>query len=99
VRAFRERHDYVVERLNRMPGVRCLESQGTFYAFPSFHRVIAERGLKNDLELAEELLEKAGVALVPGSAFGAEGYLRISFATSMENLQKALDRIEGFLGS
>lgn len=98
VRAFRERHDYVVERLNRMPGVRCLHSQGTFYAFPSFHRVIAERGLKNDLELAEQLLEMAGVALVPGSAFGAEGYLRISYATSMENLQKALDRIEAFLG-
>jgi aspartate aminotransferase len=92
---FKERHDYVVDRLNRIPGVECLSTDGTFYVFPSVAGLIdAIDGVKNDLDLAEYLIEKAGVALVPGSAFGTPGHVRISIATSMENLSKALDRIE-----
>ena len=95
VQAFEARHAYVVERLNAMPGVRCLPSDGTFYSFPNVSDAIeALDGVEDDVQLAQMLLEKAGVALVPGSAFGAPGHVRISFATSMENLEKALDRIE-----
>jgi aspartate aminotransferase len=93
--AFKERHDIVVSRLQEMDGVLCLPSTGTFYSFPSFQGVIDKSDkFNNDVELAEYLLEHAGVALVPGSAFGAPGHMRLSFATSMENLETALDRIE-----
>ena len=92
---FKQRHDYVVDRLNKMPGVECLSTDGTFYVFPSVTGLIdAIDGVNDDLELAEYLIEKAGVALVPGSAFGTPGFARISIATSMENLSNALDRIE-----
>ncbi|HVS25807.1 MAG TPA: pyridoxal phosphate-dependent aminotransferase [Burkholderiales bacterium] len=98
VKAFRERHAFVVEKLNAMPGVKCLPSGGAFYAFPDISEAVARlhaKGLlKNgsDIAFSEYLLEK-GVAVVPGSAFGAAGYIRLSFATSMENLKKALERI------
>ena len=95
VAAFRERHDFVHHRLNELPGVDCLPSDGTFYAFPSFQGVIDRLDkVNNDVELGEYLLEQAGVALVPGSAFGLDGHMRLSFATSMDNLEKALERIE-----
>ncbi|WP_177421167.1 pyridoxal phosphate-dependent aminotransferase [endosymbiont of Lamellibrachia barhami] len=95
---FKERHDYVVDRLSRMPGVECLPSDGTFYCFPNIEGALENiEGVDNDMELAEYLIEKAGVALVPGTAFGLGGHVRISIATSMENLQKALDRIEKVL--
>jgi aspartate aminotransferase len=92
---FKQRHDYVCATLNAMDGVECLPSDGTFYSFPSFHAVI-ERidGIENDVQLAQLLLEKAEVALVPGSAFGLAGYLRLSFATDMDSLEKALARIK-----
>jgi aspartate aminotransferase len=97
--AFKERHDYVVERLNRMPGVECLPTDGTFYVFPKVQGMIERiAGVNNDLDLAEHLIEKAGVALVPGSAFGLGGCVRISIATSRENLEGALDRLEAALG-
>jgi aspartate aminotransferase len=100
VRAFKERHDRLVSRLNKIRGVRCLPSEGTFYAFPDFSCAIAAtNGVSNDADMAEYLLNKAEVALVPGSAFGAEGHLRLSYATSMEILDKALDRIEKLLGT
>jgi len=93
IEAFKLRHDYVVGRLNAIPGVRCLPSDGAFYSFPDMQGAIdALPGVNDDIALAERLLE-AGVALVPGSAFGAPGCMRLSFATSMENLEKALDRI------
>ncbi|WP_133512555.1 pyridoxal phosphate-dependent aminotransferase [Candidatus Thiosymbion oneisti] len=96
--AFKERHDYVVERLNRIPGIRCLPTDGTFYVFPQVKGLIEALGtVRNDLDLAEFLIERAGVALVPGSAFGLAGHMRISIATSRENLEQALDRIEGVL--
>jgi aspartate aminotransferase len=96
---FKQRHDYVVERLNKIPGVQCLPTDGTFYVFPSVKGLIeAIDGVKNDLDLAEYLIEKAGVALVPGTAFGLAGHVRISIATSMENLSAALDRLEAAVG-
>ncbi|MTI14054.1 pyridoxal phosphate-dependent aminotransferase [Sansalvadorimonas verongulae] len=93
---FKKRHDYVLNRLNTLPGVKALPADGTFYSFPDFSEAIADAGYKTDVDYAEAVLE-AGVALVPGSAFGAPGHMRLSFATSMENLNKALDRLEAFL--
>ena len=94
VTAFKERHDYVVDRLNNIKGLQCLPSQGAFYSFPNCQEAIAALGLADDLAFAELLITEANVALIPGSAFGAPGYMRLSFATSLENLTKALDRIE-----
>ena len=95
LKAFMERHDFVVERLNRIPGIECLPTDGTFYVFPKVQKLIEGLdGVNNDLELGEFLIEKAGVAVVPGSAFGLGGYMRLSIATSHETLERALDRIE-----
>jgi aspartate aminotransferase len=100
VAAFKERHKYVVDRFNVMPGISCLMAGGAFYAFPDARGAIAtlyksgKISAATDMALAEYLLEHFDVAVVPGSAFGAEGYFRISFATSMDNLREALDRIE-----
>lgn len=100
VKAFKERHDYVVGRLNAIPGVHCLPTDGTFYCFPSVQGALAKiPGLSNDLELSEYLIEQSGVALVPGTAFGMAGYVRLSIATSMEKLTKALDRLEKVLAA
>ncbi len=94
VKAFKERHDYVIAELNKMPGVSCVPADGAFYAFANFQGVIGKKpGINNDIELCEYLLNEVGVALVPGSAFGSEGYARISIATSMKNLQDAMARI------
>lgn len=99
LQAFKARHDHVVERLNGIDGIHCLPSQGAFYAFADMRKIIAGRsGINNDIDMAEYLLNEAGVALVPGSAFGTEGYLRLSFATSMGILDEALDRMERLLG-
>jgi len=98
--AFETRHDYVLERLNAIDGVECLPADGTFYCFPHMAEVIERLdGIADDVDLSQHLLDKAGVALVPGSAFGAPGHVRISFATSQENLSKALDRIEAAVGA
>ncbi len=92
---FKQRHDYVYQALNEMDGVVCPPSDGTFYSFPSFHEVIERmEGIKDDVQLAQLLLEKADVALVPGSAFGLSGHLRLSYATDMDSLEKALTRIK-----
>ncbi len=99
LKAFRERHEFVVNRFNEIPGLKCIKAGGAFYAFPDAREAIAklhkEGKIKEatDLALSDYLLETVGVAVVPGSAFGAEGYFRISFATSMDNLKNALDRI------
>ncbi len=99
LKAFRERHDFVVERLNQIPGIECLPTDGTFYVFPQVRGLIERLpGVTNDLELAEHLIEQVGVALVPGSAFGAGDYVRISIATSRQNLEQALDRIAKIAG-
>jgi len=97
--AFRERHRFVVNGLNRIPGLKCLEAGGAFYAFPDARGAIAALHKKGvlkeatDIALSEYLLVEGGVAVVPGSAFGSEGYIRLSFATSMDNLKAALERI------
>jgi aspartate aminotransferase len=96
---FKERHDYVYGRLRQMKDVEIAPSGGTFYSFPDLRKVIARMdGIDNDIAMAEHLLEQGGVALVPGSAFGADGYMRISFATSMEILKEAMDRLERIIG-
>ncbi len=99
VAAFKERNQFVTDALNAIPGVECLLSGGAFYAFADTREAIARlhaEGLINeatDIALSEYLLEQGGVAVVPGSAFGSEGYIRLSFATSMTNLENALGRI------
>jgi len=99
LKAFKERHDFVVAGLNAIQGVNCLPSQGAFYSFPDMREIIATRNdVGNDIELAELILNEAGVALVPGSAFGSEGYMRLSFATSLENLRDALARLANLFG-
>jgi aspartate aminotransferase len=95
VRAFKDRHDYVVGELNTIPGVNCLETDGTFYVLPNVQNVIERLpGIADDLGLSEYLIEHGGVAVVPGSAFGAPGHIRLSIATSRANLEKALERLK-----
>lgn len=93
VAILRERHDFVFSSLAAVNGVRCLPSQGTFYLFADVGDVMARMGITTDVQFSEYLIEHARVAVVPGSAFGAPGHVRISFATSMENLEKAMDRL------
>jgi aspartate aminotransferase len=99
LKAFRERHLFVVNELNKIPGLSCIMAGGAFYAFPDARGAIAALHKKGvikdttDIAFSEYLLVEAGVAVVPGSAFGSEGYMRLSFATSMENLKKAIERI------
>ena len=93
--AFKERHEYVHKRLNNIKGITCLPSDGTFYAFPDVRGFIEQiDGVNDDMQLSEYLIEKVGVALVPGTVFGSPGYIRLSFATSLEILEDALNRIE-----
>jgi len=91
--AYRRRHDYIVGALNTLPGFECRESAGAFYAFPRVTGAIRSQGLKDDVELVEFLLNAADVAMVPGSAFGSPGYVRISFACSEETLAEAVARM------
>ncbi len=98
LKAFKERHDFVVERLNQIPGIDCLATDGTFYVFPGVQGMIERLpGINNDVELAEHLIEHAGVALVPGAEFGLPGHIRLSIATSRANLEQALERIAGLM--
>ena len=94
VKAFKDRHDYVLGELNGIPGVLCLAADGAFYLFPNVQEAINKLGLADDVALSEYLIENAGVALVPGSAFGCPGHVRLSIATSMGNLEKAIWRIK-----
>jgi aspartate aminotransferase len=97
-KAFKERHDFVVNELNTVPGVHCIGGQGTFYSFPNVEDMIDRLdGINTDVELAEYLINEVGVALVPGSAFGAPGYLRLSFATDLDTLREALRRLKNVL--
>lgn len=103
VAEFKKRRDYLVGRLNEIPGVKCFSPVGTFYSFPDFSGVYAKiwkgQPIGGSLRLAEFLLEEAKVALVPGIAFGADNHVRISFATSMDNLSSGIDRIAKAIGS
>ena len=92
--AFKERHDFVVDSVNTTPNMSCTPSDGTFYSFVNIQPFIDSRSdLSSDVEVANLLLDKVGVALVPGSAFGSPGHMRLSFATSIQNLQSAMERI------
>ncbi|MFL6603207.1 MAG: pyridoxal phosphate-dependent aminotransferase [Steroidobacteraceae bacterium] len=95
--AFKARHDFIVHGLNSLPGISCLPGAGTFYAFADVSRAIAGLGCRDDNEFAELLLNEGGVAVVPGSGFGAPGHIRISFACSMQTLEKALERMDRVL--
>ena len=92
--AYRERHDYVVDALNGIKGFECRRGEGTFYVFPKVSDILDAKGMGTDIELVEFLLNEADIACVPGSAFGAPGYLRFSFACSLESLQESIRRIK-----
>lgn len=94
---FKKRHDFVIKRINEIPGFKCLPAAGAFYAFMDVKEAMQQKGFDNDADFATAILEAVDVAAVPGSGFGAEGHLRISFATSMDNLIQALDRIDHFM--
>lgn len=95
VEAFKQRHDYVNTALNQMPGVKSLPCQGTFYSFPDVSEAIANmKGMKDDVTFSAFLLEAAEIAVVPGSAFGSPGCIRLSFATDMDTLAEALSRLQ-----
>ena len=96
--AFKVRHDKLVADLNSVPGVKCLPGDGTFYVFPNVEGLMARLGCKTDLELSDKLLNEALVAVVPGSAFGAEGHLRLSFATSDQVLNGCIERLRKIAG-
>ena len=101
---FRERRNFVVDELNKIDGISCLKPNGAFYVFPNCSKFFNKKDktgtiIKNDLDFVNSLLENYMVAVVQGSAFGLEGYFRISYATSIENLKKALDRISSFCKS
>lgn len=100
VTAFKERHDYLIPALNAIDGVECVSCDGAFYAFADFSGVIAKiPDVKDDVALAARILEDVDLALVPGTAFGAPGFLRISYAASMETLEAALERLNRFVDS
>ena len=102
--SFQERRDFVVKALNDIDGINCLNPDGAFYVFPSCKELIGKKDssgkeIKSDTDFVQSLLENSGVAVVQGSAFGLEGFFRISYATSMENLKKALEKISSFCKS
>jgi aspartate aminotransferase len=91
---FKRRYDYIHGALNDIPGVECPDCDGAFYAFPTFQGFLDSRDdIRDDVELASWMLEEAGVSTVPGSAFGAPGHLRLSYAASMDYLEEAISRI------
>jgi aspartate aminotransferase len=96
---FERRHGIVVEQLRRVPGFDCVPAQGTFYLFPNVDEAMRIKGAATDVQLCERLLDATGVALVPGSAFGAPGHLRISFAAALETLEEAIQRIQRFMAA
>ena len=99
-KAFKERRDFVVKSLNNIKGITCLTPNGAFYVFPSCKGLLNKKTkLKTDTDFVQKLLEKSNVAVVQGSAFGLDGYFRISYATSMQNLKKAMERIKSFCES
>jgi aspartate aminotransferase len=94
---YRRRRDFVVERLRAIPGVRIAQPRGAFYAYPNVEAAMARKGIPNSLALCDRLLAEAKVAVVPGEAFGSNRHFRLSYATSMKELERGLDRIHQFL--
>ena len=102
--SFQERRDFVVKALNDIDGIECLNPDGAFYVFPSCKGLVGKKDtngkeIKSDSDFVQSLLENSGIAVVQGSAFGLEGFFRISYATSMDNLEKALEKISSFCKS
>jgi aspartate aminotransferase len=93
---YRRRRDFVIQRLRAIPGVSCAEPKGAFYAYPNIGGALGN-GLRNSMEFAKALLERARVAAVPGEAFGTDRHIRVSYATSMHELERGLDRIDKFI--
>jgi len=93
VEQYKIRHDYFCDALNAIKGFKTSPGTGAFYLFPDVKEVIAEKGFSGDVELSEYLIESANVAVVPGSAFGSKGYIRLSYATSLEQIEEAVKRI------
>jgi aspartate aminotransferase len=94
---YRKRRDFVVRRLREIPGVKCAEPKGAFYAYPDIGVAIGKKGIQNTLQFSEKLLAEAHVAVVPGEAFGTSRHVRISYATSMHELERGLERIHRFI--
>jgi len=94
---YRKRRDFVVRRLREIPGVKCAEPKGAFYAYPNVGTALGKNGIQNTLQFSEKLLAEAHVAVVPGEAFGTHQHVRISYATSMKELERGLDRIHRFI--
>jgi aspartate aminotransferase len=94
---YRKRRDFVIRRLREIPGVKCAEPRGAFYAYPNVSVVLGKNGMADTLQFSERLLSEANVAVVPGEAFGTNAHVRISYATSMHELERGLDRIHQFI--
>lgn len=94
---FKRRHDFFYAGLQRLPGFECVPAEGTFYLFPNVEAAMRAKKARTDVELCERLIDEAGIALVPGAAFGAPGHVRFSFAASTSTLEDALARLENFL--
>src|SRR5581483_5276228 len=94
---YRTRRDFVVQRLRQIPGVTCAEPRGAFYAYPNIGAALGRSGIANTLQFSERLLEQAHVAVVPGEAFGTDKHVRISYATSLHELERGLDRLHQFI--
>ena len=103
-KAFQERRDFVVNSLNEINGINCIKPDGAFYVFPNCKALLGKKDklgkkLENDTDFVQSLLENNNVAVVQGSAFGLDGFFRISYATSMSNLEKAMQRLKEFCDS
>lgn len=94
---YRKRRDFVVQRLRQIPGVACADPKGAFYAYPNIGAALGKKGIQNTLQFSEKLLAEAHVAVVPGEAFGTNRHVRISYATSMHELERGLERIHRFI--
>jgi len=94
---YRRRRDFVIQRLRAIPGVKCAQPRGAFYAFPNVSVALGKNGIQTAAELSERLLAEAHVAVVPGEAFGVDRHIRISYAASMKDLERGLDRIHQFI--
>jgi aspartate aminotransferase len=94
---YRKRRDFVIARLRAIPGVRCAEPKGAFYAYPNIGVALGKNGIASTMQFAERLLAEAHVAVVPGEAFGTDRHVRISYATSMHELERGLERLHKFI--
>ena len=96
---YTRRRSRVLEGVRALPGITCVEPQGAFYVFPNVQKYVGDGSVADTTALARQLLEQAHLAVVPGEAFGAPGYLRCSYATSMERIEEGLARLDRFLRS